>query len=64
MKLRSLLHRRQSDKLPLLPATESEDGHIVRGVFSLREQKSSAQEERLERLLTPKELDLVRENRL
>ncbi|RJO76662.1 hypothetical protein D5S18_10325 [Nocardia panacis] len=67
MKLRSLLHRRQSEKLPLLPEaelSESTDASL-RAVFASREKKKTrAAEERLERLLTPTELDLVREHRL
>ncbi|WP_281876002.1 hypothetical protein [Nocardia sputorum] len=65
MKLRSLLHRRPADRVPLLPAIEPEDGRITRGtsVFP-RHARSAAQEERLERLLTPSELDLVLRHRL
>ncbi|WP_406267259.1 hypothetical protein OH799_21985 [Nocardia sp. NBC_00881] len=60
MKLRSLLHRRHADPVPLLPAIEPEDGHIARGTSSsLRSTRTAAKEELLERLLTPTELDLV-----
>ncbi|WP_159841353.1 hypothetical protein [Nocardia sp. CY41] len=64
MKLRSLLHRRPADRVPLLPAIEPADGRIARGtsVFP-RYARSAAQEERLERLLTPSELDLVLHHR-
>ncbi|MEG8181266.1 hypothetical protein [Nocardia terpenica] len=48
MKLRFLLHRRRADALPLLP-----DGD------SATTPAGSAREERLERLLTQSELDLV-----
>ncbi|MFI9506684.1 hypothetical protein [Nocardia sp. NPDC052566] len=58
MKLRSLLHRRPADQVPVLPAVEPEDGLSLRGTFALR--TKPAQEERLERLLTPSELDMVR----
>ncbi|WP_227997348.1 hypothetical protein [Nocardia australiensis] len=70
MKLRSLLHRRQADRLPLLPTTESPDttsepvaGQLA-GTYSPRTARLVAQEEQLERLLTPSELDLVREHRV
>ncbi|WP_194816265.1 hypothetical protein [Nocardia sp. XZ_19_385] len=50
MKLRSLLPRRRNNDLPLLPSIEPEDGRPV---------KTRVTEEKLERLLTPTELDLV-----
>ncbi|MFR9750668.1 hypothetical protein ACL02S_06485 [Nocardia sp. 004] len=65
MKLRSLLHRRPAKQVPLLPATESEDGRrscdtsVSSHGFGV-----AAKEERLERLLTPTELDLVLHHRL
>ncbi|MBF6225007.1 hypothetical protein [Nocardia abscessus] len=65
MKLRSLLHRRPADQVPLLPAIEPEDGRRSRGASAFpRTARAAAQEERLERLLTPRELDLVRHHRL
>ncbi|MGO4613704.1 hypothetical protein AB4305_05235 [Nocardia sp. 2YAB30] len=64
MKLRSLLHRRHADQVPLLPAIEPEDGQTARGTSSsLRSTRTAAQEELLERLLTPTELDLVLHHR-
>ncbi|MFC9896848.1 hypothetical protein ACFVMC_24455 [Nocardia sp. NPDC127579] len=50
MKLRSLLPRRRNHDLPQLPSIEPEDG---------RPAKARPTEEKLERLLTPTELDLV-----
>ncbi|MBF6163956.1 hypothetical protein IU486_04100 [Streptomyces gardneri] len=65
MKLRSLLHRRPADQVPLLPAIEPENGRRASGASaSLRSVRAAAQEERLERLLTPSELDLVLRRRL
>ncbi|MGK8485465.1 hypothetical protein ACRS5S_27095 [Nocardia asiatica] len=65
MKLRSLLHRRPADRVPLLPAIEPEDGRRFRGTTALpRTARAAAREERLERLLTPREFDLVRRHRL
>ncbi|MET9287286.1 hypothetical protein AB0346_20515 [Nocardia beijingensis] len=66
MKLRSLLHRRPADPVPLLPAIEPEDGRKAHGasVFPPRSVRGAVQEERLERLLTPRELDLVLHHRL
>ncbi|MFI9401852.1 hypothetical protein [Nocardia sp. NPDC052316] len=54
MNLRSLLHRRHANHVPLLPAIEPDGGPPVRD--------SSA--ETLERLLTPTELDLIRHHKL
>ncbi|WP_039802500.1 hypothetical protein [Nocardia araoensis] len=66
MKLRSLLHRRPADRVPLLPAIQPEDGRKTHGasVFPPHGTRGAAQEERLERLLTPRELDLVLHHRL
>ncbi|MGK8520917.1 hypothetical protein ACRS6B_04855 [Nocardia asteroides] len=65
MKLRSLLHRRPADRVPLLPAVEPEDGRAAGGASAVpRNVRAAAREERLERLLTPRELDLVRHHRL
>ncbi|MEU8900773.1 hypothetical protein [Nocardia sp. NPDC048505] len=50
MKLRSFLPRRRNQDLPLLPSIEPDDGRPV---------KTDTTEEKLERLLTPTELDLV-----
>ncbi|GAB2647133.1 hypothetical protein [Nocardia goodfellowii] len=55
MKLRSLLPRRRSNELPLLPSIEPEDGQPV---------QVRPTEEKLERLLTPTELDLVNHHQL
>ncbi|MEV6277440.1 hypothetical protein [Nocardia sp. NPDC051832] len=55
MKLRSLLPRRRTNDLPLLPSIEPEDG---------RPAKARPTEEKLERLLTPTELDLVLHHQL
>ncbi|MFI6171386.1 hypothetical protein ACIBCN_31740 [Nocardia sp. NPDC051052] len=54
MNLRSLLHRRHADHVPLLPADESDSGPPARGPSP----------EKLERLLTPNELDLIRHHML
>ncbi|MBF6334507.1 hypothetical protein IU450_01270 [Nocardia abscessus] len=65
MKLRALLHRRPAEQVPLLPAIEPENGRRTRGAAaSPRTARAAAQEERLERLLTPRELDLVLRHRL
>jgi hypothetical protein len=55
--LRFLLSRRQRESLPLLPVSDTES-HI--GPPGWRSRRARAElEERLERLLTPSELDLV-----
>ncbi|WP_433660090.1 hypothetical protein ACQPW1_46130 [Nocardia sp. CA-128927] len=54
MNLRSLLHRRHAEHVPLLPADESDGGPLTRGATA----------EKLERLLTPNELDLIRHHML
>ncbi|MCP2291509.1 hypothetical protein ACFYT3_08980 [Nocardia amikacinitolerans] len=64
MKLRSLLHRRQPDQVPLLPSLEPDDGPAAPGSISRRAAKALAQEERLERLLTPSELEMVLQHRV
>ncbi|MEV0028603.1 hypothetical protein [Nocardia sp. NPDC050793] len=64
MKLSSLLHRRQADQLPLLPSAEPDDGAADGGALTRRAEKALAQEERLERLLTPSELEMVLEHRV
>jgi hypothetical protein len=71
VKLRALLHRRQADQVPLLPAIESTDtaigltdGPLARGTPTPYTTYVIAQEELLERLLTPSELDLVRDHRV
>ncbi|WP_280262177.1 hypothetical protein [Nocardia wallacei] len=65
MKLRFLLHRRQPDSVPLLPVSESDDVAAPPGHGGKRsDRKAVEREERLERLLTQKELDLVQHHRL
>lgn len=64
MKLRSFLHRRQPGKVPLLPSLGPDDGLPVHGAATRRAPRAFAQEERLERLLTPSELELVREHKV
>ncbi|MEU2255647.1 hypothetical protein [Nocardia xishanensis] len=64
MKLSSLLHRRQADQVPLLPSSEPDDGPAERGALTRRAEKALAQEERLERLLTPSELEMVLQHRV
>ncbi|MFE7797128.1 hypothetical protein [Nocardia sp. NPDC057440] len=64
MKLRSLLHRRDADQVPLLPAVEPPEGSAARGSPSSHAARKIAQEELLERLLTPGELDMVRKHRV
>ncbi|MFC4126142.1 hypothetical protein [Nocardia rhizosphaerae] len=59
MKLRSLLSRRSINDVPLLPTIEPDDGSALRSAFTRRKR-----DERLERLLTPGELDLVLHNQL
>ncbi|MBL1072787.1 hypothetical protein JK358_00090 [Nocardia sp. 2] len=64
MKLRSLLHRKTS-AMPLLPSDETGNGAPppARTIRAGRKAKG-ADEERLERLLTPSELDLVEHHRI
>ncbi|MGS2807178.1 hypothetical protein [Nocardia sp. MW-W600-9] len=59
MKMRSFLPRRHTYDVPLLPTIEPEDGSALRAAFTRRKR-----DERLERLLTPSELDLVLHNQL
>lgn len=59
MNLRSLLNRRHADSLPLLPASDT-----VRPPRPLRKRGGRDLEERLERLLTPTELDIVEHRHL
>ncbi|MFI1915393.1 hypothetical protein [Nocardia sp. NPDC020380] len=64
MNLRSLLHRK-ARAVPLLPAAQSGEtppptGHIRK----YRRKANGALEEKLERLLTPSELDLVQHHRI
>lgn len=55
MNLRTLLHR-QAESLPLLPVSETEHIHLHR----MHSKRARADlEERLERLLTPTERDIV-----
>ncbi|MFC9996286.1 hypothetical protein [Nocardia sp. NPDC127526] len=60
MKLRSLLHRR-TKTVPLLPAEETIAPGPAKGA---KRKANGALEERLERLLTPNELDLVQHHRI
>ncbi|MBB5914250.1 hypothetical protein BJY24_003117 [Nocardia transvalensis] len=65
MNLRFLLHRRYADSVPLLPVSEYEDTPSPMRTGGKRSQRAVAErEERLERLLTPTELDLVQHHRL
>ncbi|MEV0058796.1 hypothetical protein [Nocardia sp. NPDC050718] len=59
MKMRSFLPRRHTNDVPLLPTIEPEDGSVLRAALTRRKR-----DERLERLLTPSELDLVLHNQL
>ncbi|WP_062983400.1 hypothetical protein [Nocardia anaemiae] len=63
MKLRSLLHRRHADQVPLLPAIEPEI-RATRDTSAPRTTHPLVTDEQLERLLTPTELDFVREHRV
>ncbi|MFE3544199.1 hypothetical protein ACFXK0_14645 [Nocardia sp. NPDC059177] len=63
MKLRSLLPRRHINDLPLLPTIAPEDSFSLPSALVSRGTRRK-REERLERLLTPTELDLVRHNQL
>lgn len=58
MKLRSFLHRRPIYELPLLPTIEPDDSGTLRNAFAPRVARAR-REERLERLLTPFELDIL-----
>ncbi|MEV0331279.1 hypothetical protein [Nocardia sp. NPDC050717] len=59
MKLRSFLPRRNINDIPLLPTIEPDDSSALRAALTRRKR-----DERLERLLTPSELDLVLHNQL
>lgn len=61
MNLRSLLHRKESTNgLPLLPPPETDESRSLKSAKRSR----PPNEERLERLLTQSELDLVQQHRL
>ncbi|WP_024801848.1 hypothetical protein [Nocardia sp. BMG51109] len=65
MNLRFLLPRRHPDSVPLLPVPESEATAVAAVARGERSRRTAAErEERLERLLTPTELDLVQHHRL
>ncbi|MFD6389221.1 hypothetical protein ACWF9G_05035 [Nocardia sp. NPDC055029] len=59
MKLRSFLPRRHTNDVPLLPTIEPDDSFALRAAFTRRKR-----DERLERLLTPSELELVLHHQL
>ncbi|UGT58156.1 hypothetical protein [Nocardia asteroides] len=59
MKLRSFLPRRNINDVPLLPTIEPDDSSPLRAALTRRKR-----DERLERLLTPSELDLVLHNQV
>ncbi|MGW5309150.1 hypothetical protein ACWEVD_11940 [Nocardia thailandica] len=63
MKLRSFLHRRHINEVPLLPTIEPDDSSPLRNAFTLRSTRAR-REERLERLLTPFELDILTHHRV
>ncbi|MFD3743935.1 hypothetical protein [Nocardia sp. NPDC058633] len=58
MKLRSLLPRRHINEVPLLPSIGPDEAFTLARAFVPRGTRLE-REERLERLLTPGELDLV-----
>ncbi|MEV6072822.1 hypothetical protein AB0L82_40295 [Nocardia sp. NPDC052001] len=68
MKLRSLLHRKtrvsggNAETVPLLPFDERDASQLPRRPG--RSKPNGQSEERLERLLTPNELDLVQHHRI
>ncbi|WP_327142581.1 hypothetical protein [Nocardia sp. NBC_01327] len=62
MKLLALLHRR-TKTVPLLPADENRDAAQPPG-RPRRTRPNGQLEERLERLLTPNELDIVQHHRI
>ncbi|MDO3648866.1 hypothetical protein [Nocardia mangyaensis] len=62
MKLRSFLPRRHINEVPLLPTIEPDES-FPRNAFAPRTTKLK-RDERLERLLTPTELDLVLHHQL
>ncbi|WP_025353188.1 hypothetical protein [Nocardia nova] len=60
MNIRTILHRRQAESVPLLPDSESASIPTPFRQHGRRSRKDRAvREERLERLLTPSELDIV-----
>ncbi|WP_194826982.1 hypothetical protein [Nocardia sp. XZ_19_231] len=63
MKLRSLLPRRHINEVPLLPSIGSDDAFALPSALVPRGTRLK-REERLERLLTPTELDLVLHHQL
>ncbi len=63
MKLRSLLPRRHTNEVPLLPSIGPDDAFALPSAFVPRGTRLK-REERLERLLTPSELDLVLHHQL
>ncbi|MBF5001443.1 hypothetical protein IRT45_30375 [Nocardia sp. BSTN01] len=64
MNIRTILHRRQAESVPLLPDSDSGPLAAAFRNHGRRSRRNLAErEERLERLLTPSELDLV-EHRL
>ncbi|MBH0778205.1 hypothetical protein [Nocardia bovistercoris] len=63
MKLRSFLQRRHADQVPLLPSRDPEESADT-GKHIVRRAKSNAREEKLERLLTPDEREIVEQHRL
>ncbi|MFC6013538.1 hypothetical protein [Nocardia lasii] len=63
MKLRSFLPRRPINDVPLLPSNGPDDTFALPSAFVPRGTRRK-REERLERLLTPTELDLVLHHQL
>jgi hypothetical protein len=64
VKLRSLLQHLHAEQVPLLPTIEPTDAPVARGPAASHTAQKIAQEEMLERLLTPFELDQVRHHRV
>lgn len=68
MKLRSLLHRRRPDRVPPPPLIEPDDRRSADPASAppttSRRTTPLTDEERLERLLTPTELELVLQHRI
>lgn len=60
MKLRSLLHRKQADEVPLLSPDDSQNAVRITG----GRVGSTDLEERLERLLTPSEMEQILHHRV
>ncbi|MFD3509155.1 hypothetical protein [Nocardia sp. NPDC058666] len=63
MKLRSLLPRKPINEIPLLPSIGPDEAFALPSAFVPRGTRLK-REERLERLLTPGELDLVLHHQL